>query len=60
MPNYRVEALEQFVVRTVYFVEASTPTKAEALCQSGEVAYEEKEITEGDEVWLETLSVEEC
>jgi hypothetical protein len=60
MPKYRVEALEQFLVRTVYYVEASSPAEAEALCQSGDVAYEEKEITEDNDVWVETLSVEEC
>lgn len=59
MPRYRVEALEKFVVRTVYFVEAAGPKEAEAACRKGEIAYEEKEIEEGDEEWLETFSVEE-
>ena len=58
MPRYRVEALEKFVVRTVYLVEADTPEQAEQLCKSGETAYEEKSIEEGDEEWIETVSVE--
>jgi hypothetical protein len=28
--------------------------------RSGEVAYDDKTIEEGDEEWLETVSVEEC
>lgn len=60
MPRYRVEALEKFLVRTVYYVDAKTPAKAEALCKSGEAAYDEKTIEEGDEEWLETVSVEEA
>ena len=59
MPRYCVEALEKFVVRTVYYVDAETPEKAEALCKSGNVAYEDKTIEEGDEEWLETVSIEE-
>jgi len=38
MPQFRVEALERFVVRMVYFVEARAPTEAEVLCDSGRVA----------------------
>ena len=58
MPTFRIEALEKFIVRTVYRVEADTPQQAEELCQSGEVGYDEKAIEEGDEEWLETVSVE--
>lgn len=57
MPQYEVEALEKFVVRTTYFVEAETPQQAEQLCKSGNVAYDTKAIEEGDEEWLETVSV---
>lgn len=60
MPRYRVEALEKFVVRTVYFVDALNRKKAEALCKAGEVAYDDKTIEEGDEEWLGTVSIEEC
>ena len=60
MPKYRVEALEKFVVRTVYHVEADDPAEAEAFCKSGDVAYERKSVEEGDEQWLETVSVEVC
>ena len=60
MTKYRVEALEKFVVRTVYHVEANSPDEAEALCKSGEVAYERKSVEEGDEEWIETVSVEVC
>lgn len=58
MPKYEVEALERFVVRTTYFVEADSQEQAEALCKSGSVSYDAKNIEEGDEEWLETVSVE--
>ena len=58
MPRFRIEALEKFVVRTVYFVDADDPEQAEALCKSSQIAYEQKTIEEGDEEWLETVSVE--
>lgn len=46
MPYYTIEALEKFVVRTTYFdVEADSPGEAE--------------IQDGDEEYLETISVEE-
>ena len=38
MPIYRVEALEKFVVRTEYIVEADTPEQAERICKAGDVA----------------------
>ena len=60
MPKYRVEALEKFVVRTTYYVEAKSAKQAEALCRAGKVAYDDKTIEEGDEEWLETVSVEKC
>ena len=60
MPKYRVEALDKFVVRTVYHVEANSPDEAEALCKSGDAAYDDKTVEEGDEEWIETVSVEEC
>ena len=60
MPKYRVEALEKFVVRTTYFVDAKNEKEAAKLCKAGKVAYDDSEIEEGDEVWLETVSVEEC
>ena len=58
MPRFRVEALEKFLVRTVYNVEAPTQDEAEKLCKAGKVAYEQKSIEEGDEEWIETLSIE--
>lgn len=58
MPTYRIEALEKFVVRTEYVVEADTPEQAEQLCKAGDVAYVDKTIEEGDDEWLETVSVE--
>jgi hypothetical protein len=58
MPRYRVEALEKFVVRTDYCVEAGSEQEAETLCRNGQVAYERSSIEEGDEEWLETVSVE--
>jgi hypothetical protein len=58
MPKYRIEALEKFVVRTVYFVEAKTKRQAEKMCREGKIAYDEKTIEEGDEEWIETVSIE--
>lgn len=58
MPQYRVEALEKFVVRTVYYIEARNRKDAEAKCRSGQVAYDDKTIEEGDEEWIETVSIE--
>lgn len=60
MTRFRVEALEKFVVRTVYHVEASDEADAERRCKSGDAAYDTKTIEEGDEEWLETISVEPC
>lgn len=60
MPRYRVEALEKFIVRTEYVVEAANSQQAEAKCRAGEVAYDTSSIEEGDEVWLETVSIEEA
>jgi hypothetical protein len=58
--TFNVVALEKFVVRTFYYaIEASTPEEAEELCRTGQVAYDEKHIEEGDEEWIETLSIEE-
>jgi hypothetical protein len=58
MPKFRVEALEKFIVRTVYMAEAADPQQAEARCKAGEVAYDKSFIEEGDEEWLKTVSVE--
>jgi len=58
MPKYHVEALEKFVVRTTYLVEADSPEQAEQRCKSGDVAYDTKTIEEGDEEWIQTVSIE--
>ncbi len=55
---YRIEALEKFVVRTVYNVDADDPCQAEQLCRDGKVAYDESTTEEGDEEWIKTISVE--
>lgn len=60
MPRFRVEALERFIVRTVYHVEAKDEAEAERRCKSGDVAYEQSTIEEGDEEWLETVSIDLC
>ena len=60
MPKFRVEAIEKFVVRTTYEVEAADLQQAEAQCKSGQAAYETASIEEGDEEWLATVSVEPC
>lgn len=57
---YTVRAVEKFLVRTVYYgVEASCREKAISKCQLGLVPYDEKEILEGDDEWVETIEVEE-
>ena len=58
MPMYEVEALEKFIVRTTYLVKADCPEQAEQLCKFGKVSYESKEIEEGDEEWIKTVSIE--
>ena len=58
MTRYRVEALEKFLVRTTYFVDADNPDKAEQSCRDGKVPYESHRIAEGDDEWVETLAVE--
>ena len=58
MPTFRIEALEKFVVRTVYSIEADTPEQAEERCRQGTIGYDSKTIEEGDEEWLETVSIE--
>jgi putative aminopeptidase FrvX len=59
MPKYTVEALEKFVVKTTYVdVEAESVEEAEKLVKAGKVAYDSKEIQEGDEEYLETLSID--
>ena len=58
MPRYRVDALEKFLVRTTYFVEATDERDAERLCREGKVAYESHQIEGGDDEWIETISIE--
>ena len=48
------------MVRTVYHVEAANGKQAESLCRDGKVAYDEQSIEEGDEEWIETISVQPC
>ena len=60
MTKFTIEALEKFVVRTVYTVEADSAEEAERLCKAGEVPYDSHEVEEGDEEWLETVSVEDA
>jgi hypothetical protein len=59
MPSYRVEALEKFLVRTVYHVDAVNEQEAVRKCKTGDVPYDEHEIEEGDDEWIDTLSVYE-
>lgn len=59
MPRFEVEALEKFLIRTIYYVEAANPQQAEELCRAGKVGYEYHSVEEGDDEWIETLSVEE-
>lgn len=59
MPQYEVEALEKFLVRTVYRTEATSKQEAETLCRSGKVAYDKLSVEEGGEEWIKTLSISE-
>jgi hypothetical protein len=59
MPRYRVDALEKFLVRTTYFVDANSPVEAEHSCRDGKVPYESHQIEGGNDEWIETLSVDE-
>jgi hypothetical protein len=59
MPRFRVDALEKFLVRTTYYVDAKSKKEAERLCKSGKVSYEDSKTQEGDEEWIETTEVEE-
>jgi len=47
MPQFRVEALENFIVRTLYVVPARSRAEAEPLCRAGQIAYESFQIEEG-------------
>lgn len=58
--TFVIEAIEKFVVQTTYYVKAVDAEEAERLCKSGSVSYDDKEICDGDEEWIETVSVEEC
>jgi hypothetical protein len=58
MALWTVEAMEKFLVKTTYYVEAETAKEAVTMCQNGDAAYEKHEIVEGNEQWIKTLSVE--
>lgn len=58
MPQFCVTALEKFLVKTTYVVTAADAEQAEQLCKEGAVSYEQVHIEEGDDAWVETLSVE--
>jgi hypothetical protein len=59
MPRYAVTALEKFLVKTTYHLEAADPRQAEAICKAGRVAYEDFSVEEGDDEWVETVAIEE-
>jgi hypothetical protein len=56
---FRVEALEQFLMKTTYYAAAYSPEQAEAIAASGRIAYEHSESADGDDAWVETLKVVE-
>jgi hypothetical protein len=58
MPSYRVEALERFIHRTTYYVEADSPEEAERLAKAGGISYEDSVVEEGDEEWLNTEEIQ--
>ncbi len=56
MPRYELECLEKFLVRTVYRgVDADSPEEALGRVKYGEVGYDQKEIEEGDEEFIECV-----
>jgi hypothetical protein len=55
---FRVDAIEMFMVRTVYFARAHDRRHAEHLCRQGHIAYHTSETLEGNEQWVDTKSVE--
>lgn len=58
--TYEVTAIEKFMVKTIYRgVKAENKDEAERKCRESEEAYDEKEIIEGGEEWINTVSVEE-
>lgn len=60
MPKFDLDCLEKFVVKTKYVgVEADTQAEAEDLVKEGKVGYDQKEIQEGDEEFIEIVEVEE-
>lgn len=58
MPKFQVEALVRGLVRTWYLVEADSPEEAELHCRAGEAEAEHSEVEEGEEEWVETVSVD--
>ncbi len=56
---YEVVALEKFVVRTTYQVEADTPSAAETLVRSGQVAYDRHEIEDEPGEFDRVVSIDE-
>ena len=59
MAQFRVEAIEKFEVKTVYYVDAETAEEAEEMCKSGSEPYLHFENLGNDDEWVETLEVRE-
>ena len=60
LKRFDVVAVERFLVRTTYRnVLAADKHEAKRRCKGGQEAYEDKEILEGDEIWVRTEHVEE-
>lgn len=60
MPKFTVTAIEKFTHRSIYKgVEAPDGATAVQLVKDGEASYDETEILEGGEVYVETEDVEE-
>jgi len=58
MPHYEITTLEKFIVKCVYRLEADDSQEAIEAIKDGGVAYDEKEIQEGDEESIEVVSVQ--
>jgi hypothetical protein len=60
LKRFDVVAVEKFLVRTTYRnVLAEDGHEAKRRCKEGQEAYEDKEILEGDEIWVRTESITE-
>ena len=58
MAEYRIETLEKFEARAVYYTEADSAEDAIAAVRAGYVAYDFHEHTGEDDEFVEVVSIE--